>query len=276
MVEEPVVEQVKPMKRLEQMRLDEELAFKLQAEEERLAREKAQQIEEANIAWDDVQAKIDADYQLAQRLQAQEQEELSDAEKATLFVQFLEKRRKHFAAKKSRRKEEQTTNKSSTKEYHVTELVEESSKKAKAEITQEGSSKRAGDELEQENAKKQKVDKDKETAELQSLIKIVPDEDGGLVLILYDDLKTMFELHVEDQIWKNLDNYSVLDWKLYDSCGVHSLTKQNVYIHMLVEKRYPLTPATITDMLNNKLQADHWNEKCYLLLKLIIKQLKNQ
>ncbi|GJR98369.1 hypothetical protein Tco_0270543 [Tanacetum coccineum] len=53
MVEEPVVEQVKPMKRLEQMRLDEELAFKLQAKEEgeeRLAREKAQQIEEANIA----------------------------------------------------------------------------------------------------------------------------------------------------------------------------------------------------------------------------------
>ncbi|GJV11242.1 retrovirus-related pol polyprotein from transposon TNT 1-94 [Tanacetum coccineum] len=34
MIEEPVVEQVKSMKRLEQMRLDEELAFKLQAEEE--------------------------------------------------------------------------------------------------------------------------------------------------------------------------------------------------------------------------------------------------
>ncbi|GKF36605.1 hypothetical protein Tco_0113363, partial [Tanacetum coccineum] len=43
MIEEPVVEQVKPMKRLEQMRLDEELAFKLQAEEEeRLDIEKAQ------------------------------------------------------------------------------------------------------------------------------------------------------------------------------------------------------------------------------------------
>ncbi|GJX72910.1 uncharacterized mitochondrial protein-like protein [Tanacetum coccineum] len=34
MIEEPVVEQVKHMKRLEQMRLDEELAFKLQAEKE--------------------------------------------------------------------------------------------------------------------------------------------------------------------------------------------------------------------------------------------------
>ncbi|GJU70199.1 hypothetical protein Tco_1256458 [Tanacetum coccineum] len=73
MFEEPVVEQVKPMKRLEQMRLDEELSFNLQAEEEeeeRLAKEKAQQIKEANIAWDDVQAKVEANYQLAQRLQA--------------------------------------------------------------------------------------------------------------------------------------------------------------------------------------------------------------
>ncbi|GJS88911.1 ribonuclease H-like domain-containing protein [Tanacetum coccineum] len=81
MIEELVVEQVKPMKRLEQMRLDEELAFKLQVEEEeeeRLEREKAQQIEEGNIAWDDVQAKVEADYHLAQSLQAQEQEELTD------------------------------------------------------------------------------------------------------------------------------------------------------------------------------------------------------
>ncbi|GJZ93868.1 hypothetical protein Tco_0666071 [Tanacetum coccineum] len=34
----------------------------------------------------DIHAKIEADHELAQRLQAQEQEELSDAEKATLFV----------------------------------------------------------------------------------------------------------------------------------------------------------------------------------------------
>ncbi|GJW28963.1 hypothetical protein Tco_0045838 [Tanacetum coccineum] len=79
------------------------------------------------------------------------------------------------------------------------------------------------------------------------------------------DIKTMFDPHVEDQVWRNQQDYRVLDWKLYDSCGVHSL-----------RKRYPLTPTTITDMLNRKLQADHWNEMCYQLLKLITKQLKNQ
>ncbi|GJZ65620.1 hypothetical protein Tco_0622316 [Tanacetum coccineum] len=76
-----------------------------------------------------------------------------------------------------------------------------------------------------------------------------------LDLILYRDLKTMFEPHVEDQVWNNQDDYNVLDWKLYDSCEVHSLRMQHVYIHMLVEKRHPLTPAIITDMLNKKLQV---------------------
>ncbi|GJT65419.1 hypothetical protein Tco_1016899 [Tanacetum coccineum] len=63
MVEEPM-----KMKKKDQISLDEELAFKLQAneEEERLAREKTQREEEANIvSWDYVQAMIDADYQMA-------------------------------------------------------------------------------------------------------------------------------------------------------------------------------------------------------------------
>ncbi|GJR13095.1 hypothetical protein Tco_0795747 [Tanacetum coccineum] len=106
MIEEPMVEQVKPMKRLEQIWIDKELAFKLQAEEEeeeRLAKEKAQQVEEANIAWDDVQDKVEVDYQLAQRLQAQEQEKLIDEEKARLFVQCFEQRKK-IAAKRAEEK----------------------------------------------------------------------------------------------------------------------------------------------------------------------------
>ncbi|GKD93242.1 hypothetical protein Tco_1373079, partial [Tanacetum coccineum] len=82
----------KPNERKFYSSLDEETDLKLQAEfdeEERLAREKAEKEKEVNIAlieeWDDIQTKIDADHQLAERLQEQEQEELSDAEKATLF-----------------------------------------------------------------------------------------------------------------------------------------------------------------------------------------------
>ncbi|GKE46297.1 hypothetical protein Tco_1477555 [Tanacetum coccineum] len=41
----------------------------------------------------------------------------------------------------------------------------------------ESSSKRAGEELEQESTKKQKVDEDKDTTELQSLMEVIPDEE---------------------------------------------------------------------------------------------------
>ncbi|GKE26400.1 hypothetical protein Tco_1441784 [Tanacetum coccineum] len=94
-------------------------------EEERLVREKAEKEKEANIAlikeWDDIQAKIDVDYQLAKRL---------------------------------------------------TYLVEDSSK-------------RAGKELEQESTKKQKVDEDKDKIKLQSLMKVILDEEEvGIDVVL--------------------------------------------------------------------------------------------
>ncbi|GKC69347.1 hypothetical protein Tco_1115230 [Tanacetum coccineum] len=101
----------KPLKMKEQIRLDEELALKLQAEEQeedRLAREKSQQVEDANIAeWDDVQAMMDADYELAARLQAEEQGELTIKERLKLFMELMDKRKKHFArlrAEERRRK----------------------------------------------------------------------------------------------------------------------------------------------------------------------------
>ncbi|GJU30541.1 hypothetical protein Tco_1174130 [Tanacetum coccineum] len=103
-------EQEKPLKlsRKEHIRFDEQEARRLQAQfdkEARIANEEAQRIKEANLAlieeWNNIQAKIDADYELAQRLQQQEQEELTDAEKSKLFVQLLEARKKHFAAKRA-------------------------------------------------------------------------------------------------------------------------------------------------------------------------------
>ncbi|GJW44351.1 hypothetical protein Tco_0073150 [Tanacetum coccineum] len=109
----------KPTKRKVQINLDEEAAQRLQVElqteleeEERLAREKE---EEANIAliesWDNFQATIDADYQMAEQLQAQEQKELTIEDKSKLFQQLLKTRRKHFAAKRA----EEKRNKSPTK-----------------------------------------------------------------------------------------------------------------------------------------------------------------
>ncbi|GJX61268.1 hypothetical protein Tco_0294168 [Tanacetum coccineum] len=184
----------------------------------------------------------------------------------------------------------------------------------------EGISKRAGEELEQESTKKQKVDDDKQTAELKQGLEIIPDEEHvttdaiplaikspkivdwkihkegkksyyrivrangksqmymifshmlksfdkedledlyklvkarygstrpveDLDLVLWNDLKNMFEPHIEDVVWRNQQGYQVLEWKLYDSCGVHFLRMQSMQIYMLEEKKYPLTPPTLT------------------------------
>ncbi|GJU14026.1 hypothetical protein Tco_1136422 [Tanacetum coccineum] len=323
-------------------------------EQERIEREKAK----ANIAlketWDDIQVKIEADQLLAERLQAREQEELTIEERATLFQQLLEKRRKHFAAKRAEDKRNIPPTKAQQRSIMCsylknmegwkpkdlkskTELIEGSSKKADAEIAQESGSKRAGDELEQESIKKKKVDKDKETTWLKSLMEVIPDEeevavdaiplatkppsivdwkihkegkknyyqiiraDGSskmylvfshmlksfdredletlyklvktkygstrpvedLDLVLYGDLKTMFDPYVKDQVWKNQSDYRVLEWKLYDSCGVHSLRKQNVCIHIFLSSS------------QNRSRINEVFESILLvIMKLLMKKLK--
>ncbi|GJX98074.1 hypothetical protein Tco_0355093 [Tanacetum coccineum] len=313
-------EPMKKMSKKELLMLDEELAFKLQAEEEGLPEKKLN------------------------KLQAQEQDELTDEEKARLFVQFLEKRRKHFAAKRAKEKRNRPPiraqqrsimctylknmegwkpkslkNKSfaniqelvdkamqrvNTFVDYRTELVEESSKKAEVDITHESSLKKAGEELEQESSRKQKLEEDKESEELKQYLEIIPDDGDdvtidatplstksptivdykiykegkksyfqiiradsktrmyltfGKMLKNFDredlevlwsivkarfkktepvnymdnflllNLKTMFEHHVKDNVWKNQQGLvKVLNWKLYDSCGVHCVTMQRV------------------------------------------------
>nr|GEV87633.1 uncharacterized mitochondrial protein AtMg00810-like [Tanacetum cinerariifolium] len=162
------------LKKKDQISLDEELAFKLQAkkeEEERIARENAL---EANIVvikqWHDVQAKIEADFELAQRLHQEEEEQFIDDKKAKLFMEFLKKRRKFFVAKRAEKRMNRPPTKAQQRSL-ITELVEESLKKA-----EESSSKRKGENLEQESSKKQKVDDDQEAAELKKCLEIVPDD----------------------------------------------------------------------------------------------------
>ncbi|GJU24597.1 hypothetical protein Tco_1163218, partial [Tanacetum coccineum] len=118
--------------------------------------------------------------------------------------------------------------------------------------------------------------------DLETLWKLVKTKHGDIrpedehERVLWGDLKVMFEPDIKSDVWRNLQGYKVTIWKLFDSCGVHFVRFENVHIFMLVEKRYPLTPITITNMLNKKLQTDYWNEMCYQLLKLMVKQQNGQ
>ncbi|GKB74456.1 hypothetical protein Tco_0935868 [Tanacetum coccineum] len=115
----------------------------------------------------------------------------------------------------------------------------------------------------------------KKREDLETLYKLVKSKYEStrpmkdLDLVLWNDLKTMFKPHVEDRVWRNQQDYKVLSWKLYDSCGVHFLRMQHVQIYMLVEKKYPLTPSILTMMLEKKLMIDYESEMAYQLLKFI-------
>nr|GFC81869.1 hypothetical protein [Tanacetum cinerariifolium] len=100
--------------------------------EQRLAVERAQQEVEANIALieprDDVQEKIDAYYQLFERIQAEEQYELNDEEKAKLFIKKLtDLKNKSFDS--IQKMFDRAFKRVNTFVDYRTELVKESSKK---------------------------------------------------------------------------------------------------------------------------------------------------
>ncbi|GKA12339.1 hypothetical protein Tco_0691885 [Tanacetum coccineum] len=83
--------------------------------------------------------------------------------------------------------------------------------------------------------------------DLEDLYKLIKARYGStrpvedLDLLLWGDLKTMFEPHVEDKVY------------------------------MLVEKTYPLTPPTLSMTFEKKLQIDYESEMAYQLCKLIKK-----
>nr|GEZ34930.1 hypothetical protein [Tanacetum cinerariifolium] len=135
--------------------------------------ETAQHIKEANLAWDDLQAKIKADFDLAQRIQAEELKQLTDANMDGWKPRAL--KNKYFVEIK------ELFDKAMIRINNFvdfrTKMVEENSKKA-----EESSSKRAGDELEQESAKKHKVDDDQEAAKLKRCLEIVPDDEDDVTI----------------------------------------------------------------------------------------------
>ncbi|GJW24109.1 hypothetical protein Tco_0037920 [Tanacetum coccineum] len=51
--------------------------------------------------WEDIQARIEADEELAQRLQAEEREKYSEAEKARLLAELINQRKRHFAQQRA-------------------------------------------------------------------------------------------------------------------------------------------------------------------------------
>ncbi|GJX38131.1 hypothetical protein Tco_0251434 [Tanacetum coccineum] len=68
----------------------------------------------------------------------------------------------------------------------------------------------------------------------------------GIELILWGDLKILMESSTEENdqsdFWNDQQNWEIVRWRLYEACGVYVLElKDGIVIHMLVERRYPLS-----------------------------------
>ncbi|GJS31953.1 hypothetical protein Tco_0492573 [Tanacetum coccineum] len=196
-----MIEPEKPLKKKDQIKFDEEVA-------KRLAEELEAELEEEERA----------DYELAQRLQAEEQGELTIEERSRLFVELMEKRKKHFA--KLRMLFDKEMKRVNLFVPTDSEVVESSRK----EIV---SKKRAGEELDEESVKRQKLNDDAEKAELQLCLEIVPRDDEAV--------------NVESLSTK----YPIVDWK------THILAEDKMYYQIIradgSEKYYKIFSAMLDD-----------------------------
>nr|GEY10880.1 retrovirus-related Pol polyprotein from transposon TNT 1-94 [Tanacetum cinerariifolium] len=207
-------EPVKKLSKKDQLMLDEELAFKIQAEEEKnkgLPEKKLNKLK---------------------KLQAEEQDELTDAEMTKLFMQFLEKRRKFFATKRDKEKRDRPPTRAQQRR----------------------------DELEQERSKKQKAEDDKESEELKKCLEIIPDD--------RDDVTIDVTPLSSNKILKNFDREDLeVLWRL-----VKARFEKNILYYLLVEKMYPLTNHKLHQMFNDvKLQVDYECEMAFERLRLVMK-----
>ncbi|GKD57030.1 hypothetical protein Tco_1290417 [Tanacetum coccineum] len=97
----------------------------------------------------------------------------------------------------------------------------------------------------------------------------------GYDLLLWGDLKTLFEPCEEDEVWRNQQGYNLISWRLFDLCGVHVLLMDNgIAIHMMIENKYPLTQVMLSRMINRRLEVDHESKMAFELHRFTRSQLK--
>nr|GFB53782.1 hypothetical protein [Tanacetum cinerariifolium] len=173
------------------------------------------------------------------------------------------------------------------------EVVEGNGKKAESNGKEAVIIKRARKGLDKESVKRQKLEDDAEKEDLYNamlddfdrqdvldLYRLVKERfettsPEGYDRLLWGDLMTLFEPSKEDEIWKNHQDYTLISWRLYDSCEIHLLLMDTrMSIHMLEEKEYPLTQEMLSRMLSGRLEVDHKCEMAYELIRFNKSQYK--
>ncbi|GJS17841.1 putative ribonuclease H-like domain-containing protein [Tanacetum coccineum] len=101
----------------------------------------------------------------------------------------------------------------------------------------------------------------------------------GIELILWGDLKIMMESSIEviDQgdFWNNQQDWEIVTWRLYEAYGFCILEfKDGTVIHMLVERKYPLSKELLQRMLDFGLEVEVESTAALDLIRRIAKDVK--
>nr|GEX97925.1 hypothetical protein [Tanacetum cinerariifolium] len=138
--------------------------------------------------------------------------------------------------------------------------------------------KRKGLKLDQESAKKKKTSEDVSKEVLKGMMKLVPLEEVYVEALqetlsirqatkdkekeLWVELKRLFEPDFKDKLWTHNQAFmhDPLEWKLYDTCGVHHVFTKDQEMFMLVENDYPLRKGLANVMICNKLQVEQYSQ----------------
>ncbi|GJR43378.1 hypothetical protein Tco_1311481 [Tanacetum coccineum] len=103
----------------------------------------------------------------------------------------------------------------------------------------------------------------------------------GIELILWGDLKIMMESSIEENdqgdFWNNQQEWEIEKWRLYEACEVCILElKDGTFIHMLVERKYPLSKELLQRMIDLGLEVEEESTATLHLVKFIKQQLNEE
>nr|GEX25196.1 hypothetical protein [Tanacetum cinerariifolium] len=86
---------------------------------------------------------------------------------------------------------------------------------------------------------------------------------------LWVELKRLYEPDVEDLLWTHTQNmmHDPVEWRLYDSYGVHHVLSKDQEIFMLVEKEYPLRKGLVILILGTTLLPPRKRFRDFISLK---------
>ncbi|GJY68017.1 hypothetical protein Tco_0470999 [Tanacetum coccineum] len=96
----------------------------------------------------------------------------------------------------------------------------------------------------------------------------------GIDLLLWGDLRIMFESKEDDELWKNQEEWKLQSWIFYENCKVYVLRLEDgTEINMLAERRCHLTKNTLERMMNLKLTTVSDDDIVFDLLRFIEQQI---